>query len=143
MNITFTKMHGCGNDYIYINCLENMIENPEGLSRLVSDRHFGIGGDGVVLICSSKPSTACPFARKSSIINTTSSLDKKFREIDISFVSFFVKECTFDVYKLSERVKDLRFLANTTGTPRVNPANMEGAIPDDSIVTILVTSASL
>lgn len=53
MNITFTKMHGCGNDYIYINCLENMIENPEGLSRLVSDRHFGIGGDGVVLICPS------------------------------------------------------------------------------------------
>ncbi|WP_413788961.1 diaminopimelate epimerase [Psychrobacillus mangrovi] len=54
MNITFTKMHGCGNDYIYINCLENMIENPEGLSRLVSDRHFGIGGDGVVLICPSE-----------------------------------------------------------------------------------------
>lgn len=46
----FTKMQGIGNDYIYFNCFENTIENPEELSRRLSDRHFGIGGDGICLI---------------------------------------------------------------------------------------------
>lgn len=54
MKIPFTKMHGCGNDYIYINCLEYEIENPEVLSRTISNRHFGVGGDGIVLICPSE-----------------------------------------------------------------------------------------
>ncbi|WP_342599031.1 diaminopimelate epimerase [Psychrobacillus sp. FSL H8-0483] len=53
MSIPFTKMHGCGNDYIYINCFEHPIDHPEQLSRVISDRHFGIGGDGIVLICPS------------------------------------------------------------------------------------------
>lgn len=46
----FTKMQGCGNDYIYINCLEDRIENPSELAIKLSDRHFGIGSDGLVLI---------------------------------------------------------------------------------------------
>ena len=50
MELTFTKMQGCGNDYIYINCFGLEINSPESLSVLLSDRHFGIGGDGVVLI---------------------------------------------------------------------------------------------
>ncbi len=49
----FTKMHGAGNDYIYFNCLEQHIENPAELSIRLSDRHFSIGGDGIVLICPS------------------------------------------------------------------------------------------
>lgn len=49
----FTKMHGAGNDYIYFNCLEQNIENPYELSLRLSDRHFSIGGDGIVLICPS------------------------------------------------------------------------------------------
>lgn len=49
----FTKMHGCGNDYIYVNCIDKEIENPSEISIKVSDRHFGIGSDGLVLICSS------------------------------------------------------------------------------------------
>jgi diaminopimelate epimerase len=48
--LPFTKMHGCGNDYIYINCFDMEINSPESLSALLSDRHTGIGGDGVVLI---------------------------------------------------------------------------------------------
>lgn len=47
----FTKMHGCGNDYIYVNCLEEEVKNPNEIAKIVSDRHFGIGGDGLVLIC--------------------------------------------------------------------------------------------
>ena len=48
--IEFTKMHGAGNDYIYVNTLKYPISNPEEVSKLWSDRHKGIGGDGLVLI---------------------------------------------------------------------------------------------
>ncbi|NMA25472.1 MAG: ATP-grasp domain-containing protein, partial [Clostridiales bacterium] len=51
--LPFTKMQTCGNDYIYFNCLERTLESPESLSIRLSDRHLGIGGDGVVLICPS------------------------------------------------------------------------------------------
>lgn len=54
MKLNFTKMHGCGNDYIYFDCFDKMIENPEELSVKLSDRHFSIGGDGIVLICPSE-----------------------------------------------------------------------------------------
>lgn len=47
----FTKMHGCGNDYVYINCFEEKVNDPSKLAQAVSDRHFGIGSDGLVLIC--------------------------------------------------------------------------------------------
>ncbi len=53
MKLHFTKMHGCGNDYIYLNCFEQAVEHPGQLSISLSDRHFGIGGDGIVLICPS------------------------------------------------------------------------------------------
>lgn len=46
----FTKMHGAGNDYIYVNCFEETVKNPEKLAIKVSDRHFGIGSDGLILI---------------------------------------------------------------------------------------------
>ncbi len=58
MKLNFTKMHGCGNDYIYFNCFDQQITSPESLSVYLSDRHFGIGGDGVVLICPSKVADA-------------------------------------------------------------------------------------
>jgi diaminopimelate epimerase (EC 5.1.1.7) len=50
----FTKMQGIGNDYVYINCFEETVENPAELSQKVSDRHFGIGSDGLILICPSE-----------------------------------------------------------------------------------------
>jgi diaminopimelate epimerase len=50
----FTKMQGIGNDYIYINCFEEKVEDPSKLSVRLSDRHFGIGSDGIILI---EPST--------------------------------------------------------------------------------------
>lgn len=52
--IKFTKMHGLGNDYVYINCTEGKkIENVSKLAQFVSNRHFGIGSDGLILICKS------------------------------------------------------------------------------------------
>ena len=50
----FTKMHGTGNDYVYVNCFEETVENPEKVSEIISDRHFGIGSDGLVLIMPSE-----------------------------------------------------------------------------------------
>jgi len=54
--IKFTKMHGLGNDYVYIDCTAKtgqIIENESSLARFVSDRHFGVGSDGLILICDS------------------------------------------------------------------------------------------
>ena len=46
-------MHGCGNDNVYVNCFEEEVKDPVSLSIAISDRHFGVGGDGLVLICPS------------------------------------------------------------------------------------------
>lgn len=60
----FTKMHGCGNDYIYFDCMDDTPQSayctthPEQLAQKLSDRHFGIGGDGVVLICPAESADA-------------------------------------------------------------------------------------
>ena len=50
----FTKMHGLGNDYIYVNCFTETVNNPEELAKILSDRHRGIGADGLILITPSK-----------------------------------------------------------------------------------------
>ncbi|MDR3340643.1 MAG: diaminopimelate epimerase [Candidatus Symbiothrix sp.] len=54
----FTKMHGAGNDYVYIDCFREKVENPAELAITVSDRHKGIGSDGLILIM---PSDTCDF----------------------------------------------------------------------------------
>ena len=54
----FTKMHGIGNDYVYVNCFTETVPDPAATARFVSDRHFGIGSDGLILI---KPSEKADF----------------------------------------------------------------------------------
>ena len=49
----FTKMQGIGNDYVYVDCFKEKVEHPGEVSKYVSDRHFGIGSDGLILICPS------------------------------------------------------------------------------------------
>ena len=46
----FTKMQGLGNDYVYVNCLKEKIKNPPELAKKISDRHFGVGSDGLIMI---------------------------------------------------------------------------------------------
>ena len=53
MKLEFTKMHGIGNDYIYFNCMEKELDDPADVSVKMSPRHFSVGGDGIVMICSS------------------------------------------------------------------------------------------
>ena len=52
--LKFTKMHGLGNDYVYIDAINQKIENESSLAKFVSNRHFGIGSDGLILICKSE-----------------------------------------------------------------------------------------
>ena len=52
--IKFTKMEGLGNDYVYVDCTKQDIENASNLAKIISDRHFGVGSDGLILIKSSK-----------------------------------------------------------------------------------------
>jgi diaminopimelate epimerase len=55
----FTKMQGAGNDYVYVNCFQEPLPNdPAQLARRISDRHFGVGGDGLILICPSTKADA-------------------------------------------------------------------------------------
>lgn len=56
--LKFVKMQGCGNDYIYFDCFEQQISDPAALSIQLSQQHFGIGGDGIILICPSKTADA-------------------------------------------------------------------------------------
>lgn len=67
----FTKMHGIGNDYVYVNCFTEQVRDPEQVSCRISDRHFGIGSDGLVLI---KPSSVADF--KMEIYNADGSRAK-------------------------------------------------------------------
>ena len=50
----FTKMHGTGNDYVYVNLFEETLENQAGVAVKISDRHFGIGSDGLICIAPSE-----------------------------------------------------------------------------------------
>ncbi len=65
----FTKMHGLGNDYVYVNCFKEAVRAPEKLAQVVSERHFGIGSDGLILICPSKKA-----AVRMRIFNASSSI---------------------------------------------------------------------
>lgn len=48
--MVFTKMHGAGNDYVYVDCTKEELDNPSEVAIKVSDRHTGIGSDGLILI---------------------------------------------------------------------------------------------
>lgn len=58
LSLPFIKMEAAGNDYIYIDCLKEEINSPESLSVALSDRHYGVGGDGIILICPSDKADA-------------------------------------------------------------------------------------
>lgn len=73
----FTKMEGLGNDYIYLNGLEGLPEDLPALARRMSDRHFGVGGDGIICICPrTGPTSECgcstPTAQKGRCAATAS-----------------------------------------------------------------------
>lgn len=93
----FTKMQGCGNDYIYFDLFKQNIDNPEGLSIRLSDRHFGIGGDGIITISPSEVADA-----KMRIFNLDGS-EGKMCGNGIRCVAKFMRDngiCDKDVMKI-------------------------------------------
>ena len=77
VKLAFTKMHGCGNNYIYFNCFDQTVPDPESLSIKLSEPHFGIGGDGIILISPSDKADAqmrifTPTARREKCAATAS-----------------------------------------------------------------------
>lgn len=85
----FTKMHGLGNDYVYVNCFRETIENPSELAKRISDRHFGIGADGLILI---EPSAKADF--KMEIYNADGSIAKMCGN-GIRCLGKYVYDCGF------------------------------------------------
>ena len=74
----FTKMQGCGNDYLYVNCFEEHVPDPSGTAIRLSDRHFGVGGDGLVLISPSAcavPGRKCAATGSAAWRNTSMTAD--------------------------------------------------------------------
>ena len=65
----FAKMHGLGNDYVYVDCFTERISDPAGLARLFSDRHKGIGSDGLILIGpSGKAVSGCRYTTQMALL---------------------------------------------------------------------------
>lgn len=144
MKYEFTKMQGCGNDYIYFNCLHNTISNPEGLSVRLSDRRYGIGGDGVILICPSDIADA-----KMRMFNLDGSEGKmcgngvrcigKFlydhdlvdQNKDTVTIETLSGVKTLKVYKQDGEVKRLRV---DMGKAELNPKNIPVAMDKDKII---------
>ena len=58
MKFNFTKMHGIGNDYVYVNCMDKELPNPGEISKAVSPRHFSVGSDGLIMVCASDKADA-------------------------------------------------------------------------------------
>jgi len=103
--LKFTKMHGCGNDYIYINCFNQEVQAPESLAVMLSDRHIGIGGDGIILIGSSDVADA-----KMRIFNTDGS-EGKMCGNGIRCVAKYLYD-NFIVHKLRMRIETLSGVLN-------------------------------
>jgi len=140
--LKFTKMQGTGNDYIYFNCFDQKIENPAGLGVSLSDRRFGIGGDGVVLICPSNVADA-----KMRVFNLDGT-EGQMGGNSIRCVGKYLYENDI-VNKLEMKIetasgiKDLKLFRRNgkiaavevnMGKPRLNPATIPVNLDGDKII---------
>lgn len=128
----FTKMHGIGNDYIYFNCLEEEIKEPEKLSIKLSDRHFGVGGDGIVLIL---PSEVADFRMRmfnadgsegKMCGNATRCIGKYVFEKHYTNKNEITLETLGGIKKLSLKIEDNKVIEVTVnmGAPITNPSDV-------------------
>ena len=146
VRLDFTKMHGCGNDYIYINCLEQEPENPGKLAVVLSDRHFGIGGDGLVLICESHVADA-----KMRMFNMNGSEGRMCGNAIRCVAKYLydngicrkeeIKIETLSGIKTLKLVTDNGFVTSVTvdmGKAELNPSKIPVRLPGDSVVSFPV-----
>ena len=144
--MNFTKMHGLGNDYVYVNCFREKVENTAELAKKISDRHFGIGSDGLILI---KPSARADFAME--IYNADGSeakmcgngircLGKYVYEYGLTKKTNLTVETRSGIRKLTLQTKleKVSSVCVDMGTPRLNAHSIpilseKDLVLDDSI----------
>ena len=145
--ITFTKMQSCGNDYIYINCFDFEVAAPEELSVRLSDRNYGIGGDGLVLIMRSDIADA-----KMRMFNRDGSEGKMCGNAIRCIAKFLydnhMVECSHMSIETLSGVKQLHVIDENgravsvkadMGCAVLEPAKIPVALSGDSIVARSVT----
>ena len=102
MGIKFTKMQAYGNDYVYVDAIHQKVENPNELSKKISNRHFGIGADGLVLIC---PSERCDFRMR--IFNPDGTEAEMFGNDVRSVGKFVYYHPLIDMYTSYKSARDM------------------------------------
>ena len=134
MGTKFTKMHGCGNDYIYVDCTKEMLKNPAELALRWSDRRFGIGGDGLILIC---PSDSVDF--RMEMYNVDGSLGAMCGN-GIRCVAKFVydKGLTDKTELAIETGSGIKYLELTTEDGKVVLVRVDMGMPETAAETIPV-----
>ena len=140
----FTKMHGIGNDYVYVNCFEESIMNPAEVSRFVSDRHFGIGSDGLILI---SPSAKADF--RMNIYNADGSqaemcgngircVAKYVYDYGLTQKEEITVETLAGIKHLKLTIKDgkVAFVEVNMGSPILDPHEIPVAVKENPVVDV-------
>lgn len=142
--LRFTKMQAIGNDYIYINCFEEKVKEPERLANRFSDRHFGVGSDGVILI---GPSERADFfmdiynadgSRAKMCGNGIRSVGKYVFERGLTDKRVFTVETLGGVKTLRLDVENgkVRFITVDMGAPELEPAKIPVLLPGKQAVDV-------
>ena len=141
-SLKFYKMQGAGNDYIYINCLASSVENPESLAVKLSDRHFGIGGDGLVLILPSSVADA-----KMRMFNADGSEGKMCGNAIRCVGKLLHDELGFDKNELTVEtlsgIKTLRLFLTDENAVETVTVNMGKAILSPEKIPVLLSGESV
>ena len=143
----FTKMHGAGNDYIYVNALKDDIENPSELASQLSDRHFGIGSDGLVLIL---PSDCADFrmrmfnsdgSESEMCGNATRCIGKFVYDKGLTDKKRVTLETKAGIKILDLNVVDgmVKTVCVDMGEPILEPANIPMALSGDYAINVPIT----
>ena len=146
----FTKMHGIGNDYVYVNCFKEKIANPPEVSKYVSDRHFGIGSDGLIMI---NPSEVADFAmemynadgsRAEMCGNGIRSVAKYVYDYGLTDKTSISVETLAGIKYLDLTIENgkVALVKVDMGKPELNPANIPIVMEDenaDKVVDELIT----
>lgn len=138
----FTKMEGLGNDYVYVNCLFEQVDNPSSLAVRISDRHFGIGSDGLILI---KPSETADFcmdmynadgSRSEMCGNGIRCVGKYVYDHGLTEKTELSIETLAGIKYLTLSVKDgtVREVTVDMGAPELNPKRIPAASEKDRLV---------
>jgi diaminopimelate epimerase len=145
--IRFTKMHGIGNDYIYIDCMSSIPERLPELAREMSDRHMGVGGDGIVLIC---PSATADFRMRMfnndgsearMCGNASRCIARYVHDHNLSSNNPLSLETLSGIKALSLNIKDGDIVESVTvdmGVPSMNKAEIPVDVSGENVVEMTV-----